>query len=251
MFPGLQVRKWLNDIWKIRGGFERFPDHYGLTQATVHGGLRAALDARRGRDQVILLLVHFPATFERYQDWLESAAIDYEIAPARLSPERIKALAAEQMGRVFLALASALDESSLDRSWRVERQFNLSVLVLERHPWIELDRRIDQLCRIWPFMVRLGYYLSLEDPLLRAVLRPELIALLQQIGLNDQALVTSGVLTRRLDVVLGRLAKEGLASQIVADNSSDWLAEAQRRRALRDSATALGNLHHGSQRLDH
>jgi hypothetical protein len=102
-------------------------------------------------------------------------------------------------------------------------------MVLERHPNLMEDRRIDQFARIWPFSVRLGYLLSLQDPVIEYCIHPNIIEVLKQLGLRDQQLVTSGIITRRLEKVLQRVNLPPRSSSsgrsITEDSAEEWLKQ--------------------------
>lgn len=220
MINWLHVKQALRDWLRIRGDYDRFADSYALTAAARNQGLLKALRYRLPLDQALLILVHFPQTFELVQSLLEEQQIDYDIGPLRLTPEFVlEQLPTKSDGaaNVLLALASTLDEVSLERPLPVQKKFKLSMMVLERHPLLDEDRRIELFARVCPCPVRLGYLLSLEDPVIRHCIHPTTIQVLQQLGLRDQELITSRLVSRRIDWALKRLARA----------ESDWDADAK------------------------
>lgn len=208
MINWLHVRQVVRDWLRIRGDYDRFADSYALTTAARNQGLLKAVRYRLPTDRVIVILVHFPQTFELIQSLLEEEQIDYEVGPPRLPPEYLlETLPTKPDARanVLLTLASTLDEMALERPLPVQPKFKLSMMVLERHPRLEADRRIELFARICPCPVRLGYLLSLEDPVIRHCIPPLTVQVLQQLGLRDQELITSRMVSRRIDQVLKRL----------------------------------------------
>lgn len=230
MINWLKVKQKFRDWWKIRGDYDRFRDNYGLTHAAVENHLLEAIRFRETKDQVILLLTHFPETFERIQGRLEEAALAHEIGPLRLGPEYLRSLrepSHSNSASIVLALATTLDDASLDRPQEVRRDFQVSMMVLERHPKVTEDNRIDQFARVWPFSIRLGYLLSLEDPVIQTCIHPTVIELLKQMGLRDQQLVTSELVTRGLERYLRRVKfpdqHPASGQRVAAESAADWL----------------------------
>ncbi|MFN9538151.1 MAG: hypothetical protein ACK6A8_02740 [Planctomycetota bacterium] len=209
MINWLHVKQALRDWMRIRGDYDRFADSYGLTPEARELGLLNSIRYRQKKDRAIVVVSHFPRTFEHVQSLLEEQGIDYEISPLRLGPEfLLEQLPAnrDRQATVLLTLAPTLDEAALDRPLPVQRKFKLSMMVLERHPKLEEDRRIETFARVCPCPVRLGYLLSLDDPVIRHCIHPTTIQVLRQLGLRDQELVTSRMVSQRIDRVLKRIA---------------------------------------------
>jgi hypothetical protein len=74
--------------------------------------------------------------------------------------------------------------------------------------------------------VRLGYLLSLQDPVIRYCIHPTAIEVLKQLGLRDQQLVTSEMVSRILEKHLQRLnlpATPLSSSRPLAEDSAEEL----------------------------
>lgn len=208
MINWLKVKQRFRDWMKIRGDYDRYPDSYTLTDQGLEKHLLDAIRFRHTVDRAIVLITHFPASFERIQQLLENVGISPEIAPLSFDPNfllRLIESSTPGTAPVVLALARTLDDSSLDRPLAARRDLKVSFMVLERHPRLAEDRRIDQFARVWPFSVRLGYLLSLQDPVIRYCIHPTAIEVLKQLGLRDQQLVTSEMVSRILEKHLQRL----------------------------------------------
>lgn len=232
MLNWLKVKQRFRNWMKIRGDYDRYPDSYALTQQAAEKLLIDAIRFRQTLDRAIVLITHFPATFERIQQLLEDNRLAPEIAPLKFGPDFLIGLlesSAQGAPPVLLALAQTFDDSSLDRPRPARRDLKVSFMVLERHPSLEADRRIDQFARIWPFAVRLGYLLSLQDPVIQYCIHPTAIEVLKQLGLRDQQLVTSEMISRRLEKVLQRINLP--ANQIspgrplAEDTALEWLKQ--------------------------
>lgn len=230
MINWLKVKQRFRDWMKIRGDYDRYPDSYALTDEGVKKHLLEAIRFRKTIDRGIVLITHFPATFERVQQILEDAELCPEIAPLKFGPDfLLNLLESPTQGSppVLLALAQTFDESSLDRPLPSRRDLKVSFMVLERHPCLAEDRRLDQIARVWPFSVRLGYLLSLQDPVIRYCIHPMAIEVLKQLGLRDQQLVTSELVSRRLEKVLQRInlpaSQTSSSRPLTEDSAEEWL----------------------------
>ena len=182
--------------------------------------LAAAIERRKKLDAAILLVAHFQSTFIRTQEFLEQFNVDYQVSGAVLRPEDLAEFGRSTRGSVLLTLAGSLDDMSLARQV-VPQSIDLSVMVLERHPIPAEDRRIESLCRLWPFHIRLGYFLALDDAVQRRCIHPTTVVLLQQLGLRDHELITSHMLTQRIETVLAREALKNKL-QRPAESPEKW-----------------------------
>ncbi len=208
MINWLKVKQALHDWWLIRGDYDRLADSYALNAAARNQHLLQAIRYRSAHDRVILLLTHFPQAFEQAQATLEQADLSYEIGPVRLTPEFLLNLAGHTetaQASLLLGLASTLDHSELARAIPVDRQAKISMMVLERHPRVSEDRKLELFARCCPCPVKLGYLLCLDDPLIGRCIHPTVLDVLQQLGLRDQQLITSRMVSRRVDQVLKRI----------------------------------------------
>jgi hypothetical protein len=230
MINWLHVKQAVRDWLRIRGDFDRYADNYALTLAARDQGLITAIRYRQSMDRAVLVLAHFAQTFEHLQSLLEDQEIDYQIGPLRLTPEflleQLPAMPADK-ATVLLALAPTLDLTALDRPLPVQRKFKLSMMILERHPRWEEDRRIETFARVCPCPVRMGYLLSLEDPVIRHCIHPTTVQVLQQLGMRDQELITSRLVSRRLDKVLRRIAWPAADESLLKRGNSSALQSAE------------------------
>ena len=110
-----------------------------------------------------------------------------------------------QRPEVQLILAPLLDDyhPPLQDQTRHSDQM-VALMVLERHGDIRRDDSIESFCRSAPMPIELGYFLSLDDPLVKEVVSPTSRLVLEQMGLEEHELITSNLITRRLDKSLRR-----------------------------------------------
>ena len=80
-------------------------------------------------------------------------------------------------------------------------------MVVERYPLTTQDRRIENFCRQLPHPVKLGYFISLDHAAI-ALLGHWIEDILKLWGMNDVDLITSELVTRRLNRARNWLDKE-------------------------------------------
>lgn len=199
--------------------YYRFQDSYALTQETTFQGMLDALSARLAKGEVVFLFAHFPKMFAEIQERLSQSKLEYEIVSEPIDFGTVSQLA-KQSDRIYLSLAQMLrrNENSLQEA---ETQ-SLAVVSAQRHPMPKYDQLIEDWCRQLPFPVELGYFLSLDDPVISHVISEQAKKLMAQLGLGDNELVTSDMVSRRLKKVLNRKAAT-VIEEIDADSAAEWI----------------------------
>ena len=187
-------------IWKGLFGnrqFTYFDDAYALTRETLWNSLESTLKSERYEDQPVWLVVHFFDTFNWLQDRLDGSDIPYEIETSEIDAKRFSYDSSVTQKGVRLVLAKTLLSADATSSSDENLERSLAMIVLERHPLIEHDLRIESIARSFPVRVEYGHYLALDDSVVRMVVNEATIKILQQLGMNDHELITSAMLTRR------------------------------------------------------
>lgn len=213
-------------IWKGLFGnrqFTYFDDAYALTRETLWNSLESTLKSERYEDQPVWLVVHFFDTFNWLQDRLDGSDIPYEIETSEIDAKRFSYDSSVTQKGVRLVLAKTLLAADATSSSDGNLERSLAMIVLERHPLIEHDLRIESIARSFPVRVEYGHYLALDDSVVRMVVNEATIKILQQLGMNDHELITSAMLTRRLKKVLRRM-QSSFESDLAADSAADWIA---------------------------
>jgi|MDTC01.2.fsa_nt_gb hypothetical protein len=213
-------------IWKGLFGnrqFTYFDDAYALTRETLWNSLESTLKSERYEDQPVWLVVHFFDTFNWLQDRLDGSDIPYEIETSEIDAKRFSYDSSVTQKGVRLVLAKTLLAADATSSSDENLERSLAMIVLERHPLIEHDLRIESIARSFPVRVEYGHYLALDDSVVRMVVNEATIKILQQLGMNDHELITSAMLTRRLKKVLRRM-QSSFESDLAADSAADWIA---------------------------
>jgi len=213
-------------IWKGLFGnrqFTYFDDAYALTRETLWNSLESTLKSERYEDQPVWLVVHFFDTFNWLQDRLDGSDIPYEIETSEIDAKRFSYDSSVTQKGVRLVLAKTLLAADATSSSDENLERSLAMIVLERHPLIEHDLRIESIARSFPVRVEYGHYLALDDSVVRMVVNEATVKILQQLGMNDHELISSAMLTRRLKKVLRRM-QSSFKSDLDADSAAEWIA---------------------------
>ena len=209
------MRSWFsfnsNVTWKA--------DSFARTLGGKLLGIQSAIiEATSDNLQHVLLVAHFPDTFELLQQMLEEQRIEYEVPTVKLNQDWFVALPFSGC-RVSITFAEML-ETLKPTDFRSDTR--LSVLVAERHPLLAEERAIDEFCRSLPCKVQRGYFLSFEDAVVSQLLDERAIQILDMFGMGQNELINSKLLSNSLDHALKKLsghAQDGFP----ANSAAEWL----------------------------
>ncbi len=204
--------------------FHRFDDAYALDRAGLQKALYAAIETQLAFKKVILLVVHFPDTFESLQDWLDESNIAYELVARTIDLDWVRNCGRFAGTSVLLAISDLIAEDS-DATLKqpIESRYELSLMVCERHPIPRIDEKLERFAKAIPIPTQFGYFIAMDDPVVKAVFPDNVVQLLRQFGMGEQETVTSHMLTKRLNLVLRKQAKAN-PSNLPADSAAQWLA---------------------------
>jgi hypothetical protein len=207
--------------WLFRkSSFHRFQDSYALRHEAMLDGMFKALQTRLDSGDCVFLLVHFSETFTHLQESLETSELPFVIITLPIDSGQVKKLAEQHQGQVLVTMTQMLRHDTLP-SEKLESP-DVAVVVCERHPMPEYDDSITEWCRQLVFPVQLGYFLSLEDPVVNHVVPDQVKTMLEQFGLGENELITSAMVSKRLNSVLKRKAAK-VTDEVQADSPAAWL----------------------------
>ena len=211
----------LLDWFKNNSRFTRFDDAFALNRTSLWESLRQAIQSPLNAEKSIWIVVHFTQTFSQLQTQLESWGIDYEIVTNRIDPVQLKRSGLLSVGQIKVVLADLIPEvepSYLD----FDLSHSIAMIVVERHPQIKRDHRIEAFARSLPVRVEFGHYLALDDVVVRMVVNETSLKILTQLGMNEHELITSNMLSRRLAKVLHRVSPD-FQTDYPANSAKQWL----------------------------
>lgn len=206
--------------WATSSRFEHFKDAYAISETAKLLALRQAIERRLTAKDLVIVLAHFPTSFTAIQDFLAEQQLDYQVCSRPPDDEWLWQHASRSREQILLVMAETLPE--LEERLPARRQpIPVSAMAVERYPLPSRDARIIRYFQLSSFPTRLGYFLSMDDPTLRAAVNVTTLTLLKQLGMNEHDLITSSMVAKRMNVVLTRLEK-GLATEIPTDSSAEW-----------------------------
>ena len=183
--------------------------------------LRKAIENSGNQSKSIWLVAHFPSKFQDLQDQLESWKTDYDVITTPIRMDRLLDSDLMDRGSIKLVLSNLIPQKSVNS---IEPDLNqkLALILVDRHPCLSHDERIVNFAKNVPCKSELGYYLALDDPVLKLAVNQTTIQLLEQMGLGENDLISSTMVSRRIDTVLKRLSFRG-SEDAYADSAQQWL----------------------------
>ena len=201
---------------------ECFLDTFALSRARLWEGICDAVRACVAQGEHTLVIAHFPATFGKAEQVLATAGLPFAISPPRVTWDWLSDWILRSPPQIILTLAGALSSEIPARSDPAIQQ-RLAVIVAERFPHPVPDRLLVEFFKRGAVPSQLGYYVALDDPTFASAGHDLLVEVMQQLGLDHQSLVSSQLLSRRLQRVLSQRARH-LSSWQPADSAEAWLA---------------------------
>ena len=197
-----------------------------MDRQSLYGLFRPALDQQLELPRTIVIAAHFPDEFFVLQDRLADWGIDYQIITRPLDRQwlqdqrsEVEKLQAGQ-GMVYLALAEFLIDTSFDPN--ATSDLPLALMMFDRHPNVMKDDGVLAFAESFPARAELGYFLALDDVVVQNVVNEPLLNLLRTFGAEDQGLITSNMVSKRLEKVLRRHAVKRTIAFESADSASKW-----------------------------
>ena len=207
--------QWLRQQWQFR----RHSDAFSRDRPALWRAIRNAIDSQLHQGTPVWLLCHFTDTYEKLQLLLENWRVDYEVVDRPIEPRDLELQRRLNPARVQLLLARLLDPSVEWGSFRPEGR--LSLIVTERHPWLVQDQRIIECCKQLPLPTELGFFMALDDDLLQDIVNDTALTILEQLGMDRHDLITSTMISRRLERKLRNQVSDFTSDQL-ASSASVW-----------------------------
>ena len=154
------------------------------------------------------------------QNALDVWKIPYDVVTQIVNRRWIEQIRPCQQPPVFLTMAELFDpESSSIKP--IQDPPPLALMIAERHPLDQHDRKIEKFARQIPCPVELGYFLALDDVIMSQFVSPGMIQLLRQLGLREHELITSHMVTRRLNQATKKMSRS-VDRELPADSATEW-----------------------------
>ena len=216
--------------------FQRHPDSFATTRETLYEKLLEVIQSLiQHHDQpedrllnssssptgsTVFIAAHFPDEFFRLQSELEQHGIAYQFITRPLDSQWFHDNANQNPQVIYLTLAEFLTSTTFSENAVFGSLLNL--IVVDRHPEPFRDAALEQFARDFPATTRMGYFLALEDRVLHPVVNETTLTVLKQMGIDDQGLVSSSIISKRITKVLARKQKQRTAEGTPTDSAEDW-----------------------------
>lgn len=180
--------------------------------------------------ETVLVLAHFTSSFIENQDALQDSGLDFEIFAERMNPQMLAKWLGEtdRRGQIFLSMAQMLDPPALiDDSQRsklptTNELKKLSVIVTERYPLVSHDEALDTFFRSLHAKTSMGYLIAFDDPLVVGLLGQRFVDLMEQLGFNENELISSAMTYRGLARKI-RKATASIIDETPAESPEEWI----------------------------
>ena len=204
--------------------FRHHPDSFALDRETLWTSMADAIANQLNQPRPVMIISHFTETFLAVQAMVEERGFDHAIVVAPPTNELFENIAAGDEPPVQLALAQTVTSSPLAKSgvdWSIFKRSTVAVMVTERHPLPRHDQAIAKFAKTMDRRVELGHYLSFDDVVVQRCAPPQTVGLLLQMGMGPSELITSDMITRRLNKVLAREGTQ-IHNEHPADSAEQW-----------------------------
>ncbi len=200
--------------------FNRFEDSFAMTRANLWAKLQIAIAQQQNEGRRVWIVTHFAETFVEIQNLLADWQFEYQICDQEITPLSALALTRDPSGSVLLILADLLTLADAVPT-NFDDSTAISIIVVERHPLVDNDQKLEKFAKRLSCPVRFGYYLAIDDVVISRAVSETTIQILRQLGMKDHELITSNMITRRLEKVLARERIHFTQNQR-ADSATEW-----------------------------
>ncbi len=207
-----------------RPGFRSLEDSFAISRESMFAGLQRAIEKQRETCDEVWLVAHFFDTFVALQDFLAAANVNYEIVDQPVHAISLNRHRDGRPGKVRLSLAALIDDrgeaETAVKGVSETGRGSLAIIVCERHPYHVQDKRLFEAAKRIEASVTFGYMLSLDDVVVKPIVNPIVLMVLEQLGLDEREMIASHYLSRLLE---RRLVKQG--QSYVGDQDAESAAE--------------------------
>ncbi len=204
-----------------RRSFEIYPDSFAYNRAKLVTGIIQMAIERANHGEWVIVSAQFADGFLELENAMTASGADFTVLPPSVSTDVLAG------SRLMLGLTTSL-QSLTDREFEQARNQSgetptrLNVMVLQRHPFRKNDDACTAALKLIPLHVRIGFFLSLDDPLLEVGVPEGVFEILQQMGMSHHQLVSSQMLTRRIQATQRRVAAV-VTDLKPADSVQEWM----------------------------
>jgi hypothetical protein len=192
-------------------------DRIWLTKTVKLAGLATEVAAAVGP---VLVLAHFPHSLREVQEALTGVGFPGETLGGVLGPaEVLQRLSGSGPGTPVYALVSQLRPGDTSTS---EDERTLQVYVAERHFLREHDDRVKQFADALGPKIAITFFLSLDEPLMRAFAGGWVTDVLRRLGIRETEAIESAMVQRRIEAAQRKYAASAQGDE-KSESAEEWL----------------------------
>ena len=170
--------------------------------------------------KAVWLVAHFPGTYTDCQAMLESHDIDYFVETEPTSKAWFAEHSAAPDPLVRLLLADLLKPLEFEQGEAIGNKTRIALMVAERHPWAQMEERVSRFADSLPVKIEVGYFLALDDELVKRIVPQQMIELLKTMGLQEHDLISSSMVTKRIKKAIHRTS--AVDGSETAESAAEW-----------------------------
>ncbi len=216
--------RWLRNLFRKRD-LHCHADCFATTQQQKWNVLADWVLSQIKIDKCVLVVAHFQSTFLENEEVLSRTGGEFQVLSEQVTPGQLHQSGLLQAGKVLLTMAPILLPDPMSPSPVASQspsEFELSVIVTERHPVASRDVDLASFFRQCPPSASIGYLMSFEDPILQRLLGKDFLNLLNQLGVGSHELISSTMTQRALNRQLAKNTIDTNNEQPAA-SPSEWL----------------------------
>jgi preprotein translocase subunit SecA len=208
----------------LTGKRDRMPvrDNLWLTSSARYQGVCRAIKEADSEAALVLVLAHFPASLKAVKQALTEAGITHDGVGRTLSVNELERRRQPEAGpQILVGLVRQLQPDPFPNP-NPDEQGRLECLVVERHFVRAHDDDVSAFAASLGRPCAITFHLSLEDPLLRPIGGDWMRGLLQRLGAQESAPITSEMISRRIPRAQDRYSQQA-DEEHEADSAEQWL----------------------------
>ena len=199
----------------------RHPDSFAMTRKALWNSIAQSIQLQQSMGKSVWLVAHFLETFTDCQEMLEQNGIDYFVETEPISESWFRDHEKSAGSHVRLLLADLAKPLAVDPEQIEEPLLRIAMMVVERHPFGPTDELLVDFAGSLPAKVEIGYFLSLNDELVKRMVPSQMIDLMKAMGLQEQDLISSAMVTKRLKKLIERESRSG-KPEVIAESAAQW-----------------------------
>jgi len=211
----------------FRKRLTRHPDSFALSRDALWNSIAKTIQLQQSMGKSVWLVAHFLDTFTDCQEMLEQNEIDYIVETETVSESWFETHSQSADTHVRLLLADLAEPLVTDPDTATEQadisSLRIAMMVVERHPFGPNDDVIVKFAESLPAKVEIGYFLSLDDEIVKQMVPTQMIDLLKAMGLQEQDLISSSMVTKRLKKLIVRGSRDDQQGGAF-DSAKEWFA---------------------------